>query len=270
MWTSSQASQATKPESRSAADQCDGPAAADRRERALVAVAEGRERLAAQGARHVRARVGAHLDRRRRDARDRHCRPAPGTRGRRSRTRDGCPGTLRSGSTRTRPARSSGTPSERASGDPWTPAAQTTVRAARRSPPTCTRGRVDAGHRRAGPDLHAERLELRLRLAREVLRVGRQHARPRLDQHHARGARVDAAEVAHQRVARDLGEGPRHLDARSARRRSRRTSATAAGASASSSRSACSNASSTRRRISSASSIVLSPGACASQSSWPK
>ena len=108
-----------------------------------------------------------------RDARDRLAVLLEATRCRRSRTRTGGRARVRSGSTRTRPARSSGTPSERASGDARTPAAQTTVRAARRSPPTSTRRRVDAGHRRAGPDLHAERLELRLRLAREVLRVGR-------------------------------------------------------------------------------------------------
>jgi hypothetical protein len=55
------------------------------------------------------------------------------------------------------------------------------------------------------------------RALREVGRVGRQHAVHALDQHHARVARVEAAELAFQRVARDLGEHAGHLHAGGAR-----------------------------------------------------
>ena len=140
-------------------------------------------------------------------------RPARARRGRRSRTRSGCPGTVRSGSTRTRPARSSGAPRSGASGEAWTPAAQSTVRAAIALGADPDAARVDGGHERAGPDLDAERLELELRLRRQLLGVRGQHARAALEQDDARRARVDAAEVARERVARDLGERAGHLDA---------------------------------------------------------
>ena len=57
-----------------------------------------------------------------------------------------------------------------------------------------------------------ERLELEPRLLRQVLGVGREDARARLDEDDARRPRVDPAEVAREGVARDLGERPRHLD----------------------------------------------------------
>ena len=42
----------------------------------------------------------------------------------------------------------------------------------------------------------------------------RQQPRPGLDQYDAGGARIDAAEVALERLPRHLGDGARHLDAR--------------------------------------------------------
>ena len=183
----------------------------------------------------------------------------------------GWPGTVRSGGDAHAPG-----PVERAPrataprGEAATPAAQTTVRAAIAVGADVDAALVDAGHRRAGPDLHAELLELPLRLLREVLGVGGEQPRARLDQDHAGHARVDAPEVAR-----------RACGARSRRRRrpSRRRSGPpptttnvshCRTASRSVSRSACSKASSTRRRISSASSRLFRPGAWRAHSSWPK
>ena len=72
---------------------------------------------------------------------------------------------------------------------------------------------VDPGHHAPRPHGDAEMFERELRLRREIRRVGRQHAVRALDEHDARVVRVDAAELAAQRVAGDLGEGAGELHA---------------------------------------------------------
>jgi hypothetical protein len=66
---------------------------------------------------------------------------------------------------------------------------------------------------RAGQHLHAEPAQLRRGLVRELGRKAAQHARAGFDQLHARVRRVDAAELAHQRVARNLGQRAGQLHA---------------------------------------------------------
>ena len=108
-----------------------------------------------------------------------------------------------------------------------------------------------------------------LGLVAQLSRVGGQEPRSALEQHHRGLAGIDVAEVAPQRVAPDLGDRARHLDAgRPAAHDDEGEVGVAAhrvglplGRS---------KASRTRRRISSASSRLLSPGASGSHSSWPK
>src|SRR5690606_18535839 len=64
--------------------------------------------------------------------------------------------------------------------------------------------RVDALHRRPGPDLDTEPLELTLRLLGQRLREARQDARARLDQNDTGGARVDVAEIPRERPLGEL------------------------------------------------------------------
>ena len=125
----------------------------------------------------------------------------------------GWPGTERSGSTCTRPARSSGAPSDRPSGELATPAAQSTVLRSESFAPSVTPSASIAGDALAQPHRDAEALELQPRLLRKVRRIGRQHAVGAFDQHHARVARIEAAEFAAQGVPRDLGERAGELDA---------------------------------------------------------
>ena len=159
----------------------------------------------------------------------------------------------------------------RPSGEAATPAAQSTVRAAMRSPPSATPASSMPVTRAPVRTSTPEALELRAAPSRDSSsRVRRQHARGRLEQDHARAARVDAAEVARQGVARDLGQRARQLDAGGPAADHHEGEPAAGALSASASRSACSKASRTRRRISRASSSVLRPGACAAHSSWPK
>jgi hypothetical protein len=72
---------------------------------------------------------------------------------------------------------------------------------------------VDAGDALAEPDRDAEPLELQACFLRQRRRVGRQHAVGAFDQHHPRSRRVHAPEFALERVARDLRERARELDA---------------------------------------------------------
>ena len=72
---------------------------------------------------------------------------------------------------------------------------------------------VDSGDLHSGPDGHTQLLELLRAAARELFRVGAQHPRARLDQDHAGRGRVDVAEVARQRLPRDLGQRAGQLDA---------------------------------------------------------
>jgi hypothetical protein len=69
MWTASQTHHASRPANVRSTDHRHRAAPADRRERALVAVAEGLERLAGARVEHVRRRVPSHLHRALRDLR---------------------------------------------------------------------------------------------------------------------------------------------------------------------------------------------------------
>ena len=112
-WTTSHVIQAGKPLRRIDVEVGDRPGAADRREVALVAVAERPDRLARVGGRGRLGRVAALLHRDRRDARvddgARHLAPRTRTMSPSAST-SGWPGRVRSGSTATRPARSSSAP----------------------------------------------------------------------------------------------------------------------------------------------------------------
>ncbi len=159
----------------------------------------------------------------------------------------GWPGNDRSFSTVTRPARSCAALSQVAAGEATTPAAQTMVRASMRP---SSRSTPPASHLvtsvwRHHLDAHArERL---FGIIGKVFRHRRQNARPGLDQNDARGRGIDAAEILHQRMARDLRDGARHLDAGRRRRRRSRKSAAAAVPRHRFATSACSNAISNSR-----------------------
>ncbi|MCW0450731.1 hypothetical protein NB706_003565 [Xanthomonas sacchari] len=71
---------------------------------------------------------------------------------------------------------------------------------------------VDVGDRDPGQHVHAELLQLFLRLGREVFGERGQHPRAGLDQPHPRLGRVDAAELVLQRVPGDLRQGAGQLD----------------------------------------------------------
>ena len=130
------------------------------------------------------------------------------------------PGTVRVGSTRTRPARSSGTP-ERSS------------RAARprRRPPTgrCARGSARCPSVTPAASMPVTRAPVQTStprrsscvraFGREVVGVGREHARHALDQDDARVARVDVPEVPGQRPGARSRRARRPARRRSARRR---------------------------------------------------
>ena len=180
-----------------------------------------------------------------------------------------CPGMERSGSTRTRPARSSGTPRVVRSGDAATPAAHRTVPATTLSPPsiaprestpvTAVRSRTSTPSR-----CSEARAASRSLSGNEGRIVGPASTRMMrawpvsMDRNSSRSvrraisARVPASST-------PVGPPPTRTKVSSSCR--------LAG---SLSRSARSNASSTRRRISSASSSVLSPGASRAHSSCPK
>ena len=126
----------------------------------------------------------------------------------------GWPGTDRSGATFTRPARSVSAPSHWPAGEAITPAAQMTVRASMRSPPTDRHaGGIERGHGRAEPHLDAELFERCPRGLRERRIERREQARRRLDQDDARRARIDRAEILGERAVGQLGDRARHLDA---------------------------------------------------------
>jgi hypothetical protein len=75
---------------------------------------------------------------------------------------------------------------------------------------------VAFGHRLAQAHLDMQARERAQRRVAERRREGRQHARARFDQHDARVARIDGAEVVAQRDMGELGDGARHLHARRA------------------------------------------------------
>jgi hypothetical protein len=72
---------------------------------------------------------------------------------------------------------------------------------------------IDLGDGLAEHDLDADLFQRRLGIGREVVGKSCEHARARLDQHHARLVRVDVAEIAGQGVMRHLGDGAGELDA---------------------------------------------------------
>ena len=72
---------------------------------------------------------------------------------------------------------------------------------------------VDPHHHRVEHAGHAQALELALGAVRQVGRERGEHPRPGLDEQDLPGGRVHRAEVARQRVARELGDLARHLDA---------------------------------------------------------
>ncbi|OHB41036.1 MAG: hypothetical protein A2882_10510 [Phenylobacterium sp. RIFCSPHIGHO2_01_FULL_70_10] len=76
--------------------------------------------------------------------------------------------------------------------------------------------RVDVGDGRAGADLDAPLLQGLPGVVAQVLRKGRQNARSRLDQDHARLTRIDAPEVRGQGLTGDVGDGAGHLHPRRA------------------------------------------------------
>ena len=99
-----------------------------------------------------------------------------------------------------------------------TPAAHTTVRAPTRwrSPPgdsSSSPSVVDPDHHRVEHRRHAEVVELPLGALRQVGRERGEHARPGLHQQDPPRLGVHRAEVARQRVAGELGDLARHLDA---------------------------------------------------------
>ena len=72
---------------------------------------------------------------------------------------------------------------------------------------------LDLGDRSVQPDLDAEFLKRALRVVRETVRIAVQDLWPRLDEQHARLARIDGAEVPRQRIARQVGDRPGQFDA---------------------------------------------------------
>ena len=193
----------------------------------------------------------------------------------------GWSGTLRSGSTTTRPARSSVAPVPRASsapsGEPATPAAQITVCAASRWLVVAAPSRDLVGrrrrHRSPSPSSRCARRRRGASAARA--RAPTASARRRrgcaaaLDQDHAADASNRCGGTRRQRVLGDLGHRAGHLDAgRAAADDDEGEPGVARGGVGA--RSACSKAPIIRARMSNASASVFRPGACASQSSWPK
>ena len=78
---------------------------------------------------------------------------------------------------------------------------------------------VHRGDERVLPHLDPQPLERPPRRVAEILREGREDARPPLDQHDTRLLRRNRPELVGERVTRDFGDGAGHLDAGRARRR---------------------------------------------------
>ena len=70
-----------------------------------------------------------------------------------------------------------------------------------------------AGHGRARADVHAQPFERRARGEPQPLGKRAENMRTALEQHDARGLRMDAAEVVAQRLPRDFGERAREFHA---------------------------------------------------------
>src|SRR5262249_30837076 len=116
------------------------------------------------------------------------------------------PSTWSAGPTITRPARSLGALSHCAAGEARTPAAPTTVPGPIRPPAIPVTSASNAPH--GAPDRPA-------RVARVGGEGGGEAGRPpcaRLDEHHARAVRGDAAEILRDAEPCELGDRARHLD----------------------------------------------------------
>ena len=215
MWTNSQT-----PARRAARRCATRPMSATAAARPIVARSPCRDsgtarvRLALRWrARMFARRVRALLDRRRRDARARACRPARPRRGRRSRTPRG--GRARSGRARRHAARAVERHAEaaRRAARPRRPRPRApSARRCARSPSVTPRRRSSVTAR-AGRHLDAERLSWRVG-ARDSSSGNAASKRGPASTRITRAcARIDVAEVARERVARDLGERARELDA---------------------------------------------------------
>ncbi len=119
----------------------------------------------------------------------------------------GLPGTVRSGSTITLPARSAAAPSHSAAGEAATPAAQRIVRAGSTVSPKTTPSASQRVTARPSSTVDAKPLQRLPGIVGKFRREIGKDAVAGLDQHHARLARVDVAELAAQRVAREFGNG---------------------------------------------------------------
>ena len=208
----------------------DGAGAADRGEVALVDVAERLDRLAGEPAlAPTRRRVAALLHRDGRDAGQvlDARRPADFTRTMSpSASTSGCPGSVRSGSTVTRPARSVSAPAASARRPATlaaaTPAAHTTVRAPTRrvvpsgalsSTPAASMSTTSSLTSEVTPSPSSWRTALADRSGGKAASTRSPPSTSRIRP----SARVHRAVVARQRVARELGDLARHLDAGRAR-----------------------------------------------------
>ena len=263
---------ATRGSRRSAAARCRPPPGRGRSPPAGPCPSSGTARRGrpARSRRMVAGRVLAHLDRGRADAGERVAFLLDeGARHRATKT-SGCPGIVQSGSTMARPRGPAATPSVLSSGlatfrPPRSRSGSGWSARGRRRRPARSRSRAS----RCGPRRRARRSS-RLAFRSATRRIGGEHRGAAFQQHDRGFARVDVAEVPAEGVA--SGSRPRApaistpvgpaADDDERIQACRRTG--------SGSRSARSKAESTRRRISRASSRLLSPGASGSQSSWPK
>ena len=198
-----------------AADHGDGAAAADRRQRALVAVAEGQARLASQAAQHVLGGVLALLDRRLRHLREPFRAVDEGhiARGedvgvprdaqRRVHAHAATPSRRQAEGSADRGGANAGGPDRGAGGDRL---AARELDAIRRDP--CDRG--------PGADLDAALEEIAARPLAQAGRERRQQLGSGLEEHEADRVGFDVPVVARYDVTPELGERARHLDARRA------------------------------------------------------
>ena len=200
--------------------------AADRRQVAVVAVAEGERRLALDAPHDVGRGGAAHLLGRRADAghRRRALRAVAQRRGEVADDEDlRMPGQAQvgrdddaAGAIELGAAALRQLGAERRAGDAGGPddgpRGDALARAAGRAVEGDAVG-VDRRDLRLGPHLDAEALELGPRALRLRGDEAAEDARRALEQDHARSLRVDAAELAVERVLRDLAHRPRHLDA---------------------------------------------------------
>src|SRR5947207_15062060 len=108
-------------------------------------------------------------------------------------------------------------PNQRPAGEASTPAPHSTVLDRTRWPPATTPPASTLVTWRVRVNLHAQALEMTLRLRRQIFGKCRKHARCRLVQEDLRLARIDVTKVMRQRHPRHLCQGARHFHAHRAR-----------------------------------------------------